>query len=101
MLDSKTRAYLRSLANKLEVTVILGKGGVTDGVITSILEAIESRELIKIKILETAGIAPREVSDVICHAIEAFPVSQVGSKLVIYKPNPKLEDGIVLPKKRK
>lgn len=101
MLDSKTRAYLRALANKLEVTVMIGKGGVTEGVITSVLEAISTRELIKIKILESAGMTARDISDVICPEIDAHPVSCVGSKLVIYKNNPKLEDGITLPKKRK
>lgn len=101
MLDSKTRAYLRTLANKLEVTVMIGKGGITTSVITSVLEAIGPRELIKIKILEAAGMTARDISDVICPEIDACPVSCVGSKLVIYKHNPKLENGIVLPKKRK
>lgn len=101
MLDSKTRAHLRSLANKLEVTVIIGKGGITKSVITSVDEAIKTRELIKIKVLEAAGMTARQISDLICPEIDANPISCVGSKLVIYKENKELADRIILPKKRK
>ena len=51
-LTSKRRAYLRKKAHDLDALVRIGKEGVTDNLIQSILDAIESRELIKVKILQ-------------------------------------------------
>jgi RNA-binding protein YhbY len=40
----------------------------------------------------------REASEALCEALEAEPVQCIGSKLVIYKANPKKADAIKLPK---
>ena len=51
MISGKERSYLKSLAHDLKPIVNIGKNSLTDEVITSIDEALEKRELIKIKIL--------------------------------------------------
>ena len=51
MLTGKQRSYLKSLANNIDPTFQIGKNGLTDNFIKQVEEAIESRELIKIKIL--------------------------------------------------
>ena len=62
MLTSKQRADLRAQANGLDVTLMVGKEGVTDALIESANVLLESRELVG-KVLETAGMTAREVSD--------------------------------------
>ena len=85
MLTSKQRAELRSQANNLDTTLIVGKDGVTDAVIAEAENLLTARELIKGKVLETALMSAREVSDTICEATGADGVSCVGYKFVIYR----------------
>ena len=85
MLTSKERAELRSQANTLETTLIVGKGGVTDGVIAEAENLLTARELVKGKVLEGALMSPREVSDEICAATGADGVAVIGTKFVIYR----------------
>ena len=54
MLNSRQRAQLRGMANSLDAIFQIGKGGINDSLIKSIDEALEARELIKCRILETA-----------------------------------------------
>lgn len=85
MLTSKQRAELRSEANTLETTLMVGKGGVTEQVLQEAATQLEARELVKGRVLETALLSAREVSDAICEALSADGVQCVGSKFVIYK----------------
>ena len=91
MLTSKQRAELRAQGNPLEVTLIIGKEGITDAVIESAEILLESRELIKGKVLETAGLTAREASDAICEATGAEGVQCVGYKFILYRHSKKLE----------
>lgn len=91
MLTSKQRAELRAKANGLDVTLIVGKEGITDTLIESAGILLESKELIKGKVLETAGLTAREVSDQICAATGADGVQCVGSKFILYRKSKKLE----------
>lgn len=91
MLTSKQRAEYRAQANGLDVTLIVGKEGVTDAVIESAVILLESRELIKGKVLETSGLTAREASDAICEATGADGVQCVGCKFVLYRRSKKLE----------
>lgn len=85
MLTSKERAELRAQANTLETTLMVGKEGVTEAVAAEADRLLTARELVKGKVLETALMSAREVSDAICEATGAEGVSCVGSKFVIYR----------------
>lgn len=91
MLTSKERAELRSQANTLETTLMVGKGGVTEAVIAEAENQLEARELVKGKVLEGAMMSPREVSDEICEATGAEGVAVIGTKFVIYRFSQKLQ----------
>ena len=85
MLTSKERAQLRSQANTLETTLMVGKSGVTEAVIAEADNLLTARELVKGKVLETALMSAREVSDAICEATGADGISCVGNKFVIWR----------------
>ena len=91
MLTSKERAELRSQANTLETTLMVGKDGVTDAVIAEAENQLTARELVKGKVLESAFLSPREVSDAICEATGADGVACIGTKFVIYRFSEKLQ----------
>lgn len=91
MMTSKQRAEFRAQANTLETTLMVGKGGVTENVIAEAERLLEARELVKGKVLETAMMDPREVSDLLCKATGADGIQVVGTKFVIYRKSEKLE----------
>ncbi len=91
MLTSKQRADLRARANGLEVTLMIGKEGVTESVAETAAGQMENRELIKCRVLETAGMSAREASDALCRLTGADGVACVGGTFVIYRRSRKLE----------
>ena len=91
MLTSKQRAELRSQANTLETTLMVGKGGITESVIAEAETQLTARELVKGKVLEGAMMTPREACDEICEATGADGVAVIGTKFVIYRFSEKLQ----------
>ena len=91
MLTSKQRAELRSQSNELPTTLMVGKDGVTEAVIAEAENLLIARELIKGKVLESALMSAREVSDAICEATGADGVAVIGTKFVIYRFSEKLQ----------
>ena len=92
MLTSKERAELRAQANAIDTTLIVGKDGVTENVVAEADRLLTARELVKGKVLETALMSAREVSDEICEATGADGISCVGSKFVIYRFSEKCQE---------
>ena len=85
MLTSKERAQLRAQANPLETTLMVGKDGVTEAVAAEADRLLTAHELVKGKVLETALMSPREVSDALCEATGAEGIACVGNKFVIWR----------------
>ena len=85
MLTSKQRAFLRKEANSIEPIFQIGKGGVTDEFLKQVALALESRELIKIHILETALLETKSAGNEVAAALKADCVQAIGSKFVLYK----------------
>lgn len=100
MLSSKQRAYLRSLANNIDTILYVGKGGMTEQIIKQADDALTARELIKGKCLENCPLTPREAADMISEKTGCDSVQVIGSKFVLYRPNPD-EPVIKLPKVKK
>lgn len=98
MLSSKERAALRSQANTAEVILHVGKGGVTEAVVAQAAEALAARELIKGKVLETAGLTAREACDALCEALGADAVQTIGTVFVLYKKAPEQGTAKAKPK---
>ena len=47
MITSKQRATLRSLANRLDTVMQIGKGGITESVVTQAQQAISNKDVYK------------------------------------------------------
>ena len=92
MLTSKQRAEYRAQANTLETTLMVGKDGVTEAVIAEAEKLLTARELVKGKVLESALMSAREVSDAICESTGADGVSCVGNKFVLYRFSEKCQE---------
>ena len=92
MLTSKERAELRSQANGIDTTLMVGKNGITDTVIAEAENLLYARELVKGKVLEGAFLTPREACDAICEATGAEGIAVIGTKFVIWRFSEKCQE---------
>lgn len=96
-MTSKQRAYLRSMSNKLEPILHAGKGGISDAMIRQADDALEAREIIKGKVLETAPATAREIAEEIAAAVNAEVVHVIGRTFVLFRQKQK-DSQIKLPR---
>ncbi|MBR2742707.1 MAG: ribosome assembly RNA-binding protein YhbY [Clostridia bacterium] len=85
MLTSKQRAYLRGLANNIDTIFQVGKSDIKDTLIKQTDDALEARELIKIRVLETSGMTAREAAEELAAATGAEVVAVIGSRMILYR----------------
>ena len=85
MITSKQRAWLRKEANTYEPIFIIGKEGISEQALRAVDEVLEKRELIKIKILETALLDTKEACNEVAAALDAEPVQAMGNRFIIYR----------------
>ena len=85
MLNSKQRAFLRSMSQKLNTIFQIGKGGISEELCHQLSNALEARELIKVRVLDNSGYTAKEAADTIANAIDCDVVSCVGTKFVLYR----------------
>ena len=89
MLTSKQRAYLRGRANDYETIFQVGKVGITENMLEQIGNALEARELIKLRTLDNSDFFAREAAETIAESLGADVVSVVGSIFVLYRESKK------------
>ena len=93
-MTSKQRAYLKGLAMTMDPIINVGKSSVTPELITSVDEAIEKRELIKISVLKNCLDDPKIIAQTIAERTKSQVVQVIGKKIVLYRMNkkkPKIE----------
>jgi len=89
MLTSKQRAQLRSMSNEMDTIFQIGKGGITDEVCRQISNALEARELIKLRVLDNSEYSSTEAASLISGNVGADVVSVVGTRFVLYRESKK------------
>ncbi|MCR5420673.1 MAG: ribosome assembly RNA-binding protein YhbY [Lachnospiraceae bacterium] len=86
-MTSKQRAYLKGIASNLEPIVHIGKSSVSPEVISSVEEAINARELIKIAVLKNCADDPKVIAEIIAERTHSQIVHVIGKKIILYKAN--------------
>lgn len=95
-MNSKQRAYLRGLANNIDTIFQVGKNGINENLIKQLNDALEARELIKIRVLENAPETNKESADEIAEKTDSIVVQIVGSKITLFRKRKK-DSKIELP----
>lgn len=85
MLNSRQRAQLRAMANDMETILQVGKGGINENTVKQVKDALEARELIKLRVLETCPTTSRETADELSHLVECDVVQVIGTRFILYK----------------
>ena len=84
-LTSKQRAQLRAMANSLDPIVIIGKDGIGENLVKQANDALEARELIKCRVLETAMYTAKEACQELAQLPRSEGVQGIGTKFVLYR----------------
>lgn len=84
MLTSTQRKHLRGLAHHLEPVVRVGQKGVTESVVAETGRALESHELIKVR-LDAEGKEKKELAESLAGQTGADLAGVVGKIAILYK----------------
>ncbi|HOB90354.1 MAG: ribosome assembly RNA-binding protein YhbY [Bacillota bacterium] len=85
MLTSKQRAYLRKIGHQMDPIIQIGKSGVTEPVIRQVDEALEARELIKARVLQSCTDSIESIAEQLVKATGAEVVQSIGNILLFYR----------------
>ena len=86
-ITTKQRAFLRGLANKIDATVQIGKGGIGENMVATVCGALEKNEIVKCHVLENCFDDVRSVCDEMAQKTGAVGVQVIGRRFVLYKPS--------------
>ncbi|MFY9174974.1 MAG: ribosome assembly RNA-binding protein YhbY [Peptococcia bacterium] len=96
MLTGKQRRYLRAMGTGIDPIIHIGKAGLVDSLVQQLSDALEARELIKVRVIPNAPVIPKEIAPQLADAVGAELVQIVGRNILFYRPSQK-KPTIVLP----
>ena len=85
MLTGKQKRQLRGMANQLKALYQVGKDGVSYNMFSSIADALEAHELVKISVLKNCSSDVREVAFDIASNTNSEIVQIIGKTIILYK----------------
>ena len=81
----KQKRYLRSLAMTEQPIFQIGKGGLNDNLISQLKDALEARELIKIRVLNNCEESAGALGPELAEATGAELIQVIGHNVVLYR----------------
>ena len=96
-LSGKQRSHLRAMAHHLTALVRIGQSGIDSGVEDAVADALDTHELIKVKLLETAPLSRSEAAEQLSASCGAHVVGQIGKIVILYRRHP-VKPAISLPR---
>ena len=69
----------------IDPIILIGKAGLIDAVIQQLDEALEARELVKIRVIANAPVEPREIASQLAEATQAETVQVIGRNILYYR----------------
>ncbi len=96
-MNSRQRAYLKSLASNLDPVFQIGKSTLTPEITDAVRECVDVRELIKVTVLKNCTEDPKAMAEVLAERTGSEVVQVIGRRIVLFKEN-KNDGKIVLPR---
>ena len=85
---------------KLDPIFQIGKSSMSPNLTKAISEALDSRELIKISVLQNCSDDPKELASMISERTKSQVVQVIGKRIVLYKEGKDDKKVIQLPKEK-
>jgi RNA-binding protein len=90
-ISGKQRAELRAEAHHLDPLVHVGTQGVTPTLVSSLDDALRTRELVKVQLGRPIDEKPRAIAETLAQETGAIVVQIIGRTATLYRENPELE----------
>ena len=90
-MKGRDRAELRTEAHHLDPTVHVGQQGLTPSLITSLDDALRTRELVKVKLRGKDDMKPKDVANSLALATNSAVVQVIGRTATLFRENPDIE----------
>ena len=84
-LTGKQKRFLRSQAHHLTPIFQVGKGDISENMVIQISNALEARELIKLRVLDNSLYSAREAAEEIASRTNSEVVIVIGTRFVLYR----------------
>lgn len=97
-MTSKQRAYLKGLAQTMDPIFQIGKNSLTPELTAAVQEALDARELIKLRLLQNCADDPKELAGMLAERTRSQVVQVIGKRIILYKEGKDDKKKIVLPK---
>jgi RNA-binding protein len=88
VLTGKQRRHLRALGHELKALVQIGKGGIDDGLVAAVDQALLDHELIKVKVGEAGGLDRHEAADALAAKTKSQVAQVLGNIVLLYRAHP-------------
>ena len=85
--NSKQRSFLIGLASKEDALFQVGKAGITPEVCEAVSDALETHELVKIKLLKNCFDDVREAGETLAGRTRSELVKVIGRTAILYRPS--------------
>ena len=85
-------SVLNSQAHSLKPIIQIGKNGLNDQIKTSVRQALDARELIKVTLLQNTDENIHEVAEILEEEIGVETVQKIGRILILFKQSSKKEN---------
>lgn len=84
-MDNKQKATLVGAAHHLKPVVMIGQKGLTSNVIAETEQALNTHELIKVKVTADDKQQRTEIINQLCAELSAEPLKLIGNIAIIYR----------------
>ena len=95
-LTGKQRRFLRARGHSLQPVAQIGKEGLTGAFVHAVDQALETHELIKVRVGQNAAVDRREAADQLAVETDSHVAQVLGSTILLYRRHPE-EPVIRLP----
>jgi RNA-binding protein len=86
MLSGKEKRSMRAQANQIKASVMIGREGMSSNVEHFIDEAFNSKNLVKVKVLDTCNDDRRQIAEQLKKLKDTEIVQLLGRTILLYRP---------------
>lgn len=91
-LTARQKSHLRGLGHHLDPVVLVGKDGITAGLLSALEIALDTHELLKLKLSENAPGDRHELSAELASRSKAALIQVIGRTLLLYRRRPETDN---------